>query len=316
MKIFLQILLFSLITTNLYSQEWIKDTSWLKGKVKYLEQFSEYGSRWYKEKIEYNREGMMVRHNRFRNNDDDNYNAYYRVFDETGKRVLKKYFIQYTDTPSVVFVNWNSKGLMESSERYSWGDLYLKTTFHYNTNGQLVLKRNVFENGSILIDSFAYDNSGNKIFHGYFSETLKTLKYWVYNKKGLIVEEKKLDSNWASRTTHYIGKDDITDSVVTEDFKYKPNTDESYIVKFEYNEQNLVVKEVKTKTNGDLIHSSIWEYDNNGNQIRNSTYYSEVDKTYVFEYKYRYDKFKNWISSKIYRNGEYYGKETQKIKYF
>jgi hypothetical protein len=310
-----------LISHNGYTQDWLKDTCELNGNVKSVHYTSNsyWGndrSEWEEDILEYNEQGYLVGRDRSSDWGGKHFNAYYRVYSHNGEQCLKEYYIQDQDTASLTKFFYNDKGQISSSKLYNWGRYWNTCTYTYNEQDLVVNQTNVTASGFTSEKDSKYDEDGRLIFHSYLSNTVKKFTYWTYDNKGLVLEEKYLDSNWASRTTHYMGNDSEPDSSVTEDFSKKAFTGNSYILKYGYNEMGQVISIIKTDVDGNLINKQTFTFNANGDRIKRVYYDAEKEKEWVNSYKYKYDSAGNWTKRTTTTYEEKSQVESRKIKYY
>lgn len=306
--------------SSIYCQDWIKDTCEIKGPVKNLiytskTYYSTTDYEWQELTYEYNEERYMVRHNRSSSVFGTNYNSYYRVFDKSGTKCLVDYYIQDGDTASWKKLTYK-KGKIVKSVLYNWGKYWNTTIYTYNEQGLLSGHVCTTADGWVHPESYNYDANGKIIYHEDISSTVKVLKYWKYDDRGLLIEEKYLDSNWAPRTTHYMDNDGYIDSSITVNNGKSAYTEDSYIHKFSYNEKGQLIEKIETEVDGTIVSKLNFTYNQYGDLETQVFYSSKHDKTYNYTLEYEYDHYGNWTSKITKVDGNLDQEETQKITYY
>jgi len=310
----------------LVAQDWLKDTCALNGNVKSVRYESaiyfggkEYATEDYR--YEYNPQGFLIRSNLSSSHAGKNYNAYYRIYDETGKHCLVQYYIQSKDTASRYDFTYTNLGNVDKAILYNWGKRW--STYNYVYDEKNMLSEYfvvIHRDGDTIRNYFEYDEAGRIIMDAHISETYKKYKYWQYDSNGYLKEEKLLDSNWAGRTTYKMDNDGNVLDKETIDNSKMAYTKESYITKLIYNEQGQVSKETKTDFEGRLVTENIYTYNEEGFEATLISFYAaKEDKseyTINFIYTYTYDSQGNWITKTASRNGEMFQEEKKKIEYY
>jgi len=128
-----------------------------------------------------------------------------------------------------------------------------------------------------LIETFEYDNAGNKVL-----ETMNNIKGSIYKK--------------------YIYKYDINGNLIEEgkckNYKNIDDTDSceySPLMGWKYNSKNQLTKKFQIAKFSPHNTDTYYYYDNSGNQTEIKGYYIKKDTTLGYHYRYDYDKHGNKI---------------------
>jgi hypothetical protein len=317
------ILLFSLayFPIKSYSHDWIKDTCEIKGPVKSLDYHSKnyvYPGKveWEKNHYEYNEQRFMVKLDRSSSWSGENFNAYFRVFDNSGILCLIAYNLADGDTTSRTEFTYNTEGNAIESNYYTGGKYWNTTTYTHNDHGLLTHQSCKLANGNIFEESFQYDDNDKKVYHEDVSTNVTQLKYWIYNDLGYLMEEKNLDSNRAPRTTYYMSNEGDVDSTVKADNSKNVYTKDSYILRFTYNKAGREIENIKTDADENLVSKSTFTYNKMGYKKTQVYFNAKNDQTYNYTYQYQYDNYGNWTSKITKFDGKLFREETQIIKYY
>ena len=193
------------------------------------------------------------------------------------------------------------------------------STFNYlyDTQGNLI--EDVVVRQSDLYPNyhyFEYDSKGRIIKDSNISDRKTEIKFWKYNDNGLIIEEKFLDTNWTSATYNEVDENGDWIVVKRVDNSKTPQTNESYIKTFEYNQRGLLIREYTIDIDGTPSWELINTYDKNDFLIEKKSYNIKEGKTFNIAYEYKFDKVGNWVKKVTMVNDLIEREEKRKIKYF
>lgn len=324
---YISILFFLVYLNNLSAQEFMTDTCHLKGAIQsiiYEEQtyFSpdEIVTR---ETLHYvfNKQKRTVKIDRslYIKFEGETYNSSFeRKYDDSGVSYSSEIYRQDNKVFSITDFIFDASGHLIQSN-YFHGNHKIKvntTLYKYNEFNQLIELKSVIESGEVFPEYYKYDELGNKIYHAELSSTSRQYKFWTYNDKNLLTEEKYLDSNWASRTTFYISSDNNIDSSSFEDFSKNVYTAESYIYQYKYDEAGHLIEKLETTANGEIVIKRTYTNNAYGDPVTEIVFYAESNKTDTLSYEYEYDAKLNWISKITKFNGNLSRIESNKITYF
>ncbi|GAA0876461.1 hypothetical protein GCM10009118_28710 [Wandonia haliotis] len=312
---------------NLSAQDFMTDTCHLKGAIKsiiYEEQtyFSpdEIETR---ETLHYvfNKQNRTVKIDRslYLEFQGESFNSSIeRKFDNSGVRYSSEIFRQDHKVFSITDFIYDANGqLIQSNYFHENHKMKVNTTsYKYNELNQLIELKSGIESGEVFTENFKYDELGNKIYHADLSSTSRKYKFWTFNTRNLLTEEKYLDSNWASRTTFYIDSDNKIDSRSVEDFSKNVYTEESYIYLYKYDDAGQLVEKIETTANGKIVLKRTYTNNSHGDPINEVVFFSESNKADTISYEYIYDDNMNWISKITKINGDLFKIESNKITYF
>lgn len=312
---------------NLSAQDFMTDTCHLKGAIKsiiYEEQtyFSpdEIETR---ETLHYvfNKQNRTVKIDRslYLEFQGESFNSSIeRKFDDSEVRYSSEIFRQDHKVFSITDFIYDANGqLIQSNYFHENHKMKVNTTsYKYNELNQLIELKSGIESGEVFTENFKYDELGNKIYHADLSSTSRKYKFWTFNTKNLLTEEKYLDSNWASRTTFYIDSDNKIDSRSVEDFSKNVYTEESYIYLYKYDDAGLLVEKIETTANGKIVLKRTYTNNSHGDPVNEVVFFFESNKADTISYEYIYDDNMNWISKITKINGDLFKIESNKITYF
>ncbi|MGB0890705.1 MAG: hypothetical protein ACPGUU_00040 [Flavobacteriaceae bacterium] len=206
---------------------------------------------------------------------------------------------------SVSIKNYNDDGnLLETyylyNSTYSTNDDPSKNLYHYNSKNQLLKIENISENKSKYSTDteFHYDNDGNLIRkENIYKDGKKSYSKYDYDRRDRVIRIESYGSNGKlsyetsisykgskriEKKTSYSTKDGSIYGTYTTTFKN--DVKEKYLSESKYGNS-----------------TTSYEYDNNGN-LKESI--SRGKKTYIYKYDYEYDRKDNWVK-KHYRSGKY-----------
>lgn len=312
---------------NLSAQDFMTDTCHLKGAIKsiiYEEQtyFSpdEIETR---ETLHYvfNKQNRTVKIDRslYLEFQGESFNSSIeRKFDDSGVRYSSEIFRQDHKVFSITDFIYDANGqLIQSNYFHENHKMKVNTTsYKYNELNQLIELKSGIESGEVFTENFKYDELGNKIYHADLSSTSRKYKFWTFNTRNLLTEEKYLDSNWASRTTFNMDSDNKIDSRSVEDFSKNVYTEESYIYLYKYDDAGLLVEKIETTANGKIVLKRTYTNNSHGDPVNEVVFFFESNKADTISYEYIYDDNMNWISKITKINGDLFKIESNKITYF
>ncbi|MBI35690.1 MAG: hypothetical protein CMP67_10060 [Flavobacteriales bacterium] len=221
---------------------------------------------------------------------------------------------------------YNNKGnLIEEASYESDGDLFWKTTYHFDKNGNKVERNYISPNGSIGVDKY-----GKKIVPASNKPNGSLVfKYiYKYDNNGNKVEEAKYkpDGSLMEKTTFKYDKNDEITNVYTYDpFEkqiYKTSYQKKYYsngiqkekslynasgelkATYKYDDNGNETEEAIYNSDGSLSYKHIYKYDNNGNKIE-FAFYRKSNDSLTLEVKetYKYDYKGNLTESTVYNLG-------------
>lgn len=300
----------------------MSDTCTLIGNVKSVEYYikTHYSSdhhEWQKELMEYNEQGYLVFWDRSSKWSGMHYNAYYRLYNDEGTKCLREYYIQDLDTASYYDFVYTNDGKLEKAILTNWGKHW--STFHYvyNEKGLMIDEYCVIQKDMDTNHHyFDYNELGLVTFASDIRKRTKELKYWSYNENGLLVEEKVLDTSWASATYHEKDEDGNWIEVKKVDHSSNPNTEDSFIKEYFYNQKNLVTKILFKDADGKLLSETTYTYNEQDFPITKKHIWLEDNTERNYKYNYKFDNEGNWTKIITTLNGEEYEVEERIIKYF
>jgi len=317
----LLLLFFISFVNSIYSQKWLEDTCKLNGNVNIINYISESEliskhPVFHKETQEYNRLGYLIRESRSSSLFGQNFNGYYRLYNEYGNQCEREYFIQDGDTAAITDFFFSNQGHIVKSTLYVWGK-YTNTINYFYENNLMVRQFGLESSSDTILKIFDYDKNNRMIFQFHTIGRLENFTFWQYNKIGLLRKEEYVENNWAPRITIYKNVSGETDSIVRKNYDKKPYNRDNYILKYHYNRNGQLIKKVKKDAKGRMIYKSEFKYNVNGNIIEEIKGYGlKSKKKWITTFEYVYDDRGNWIEKVTKISGEVDQKETREITYF
>ncbi|MBN4071500.1 hypothetical protein JYT72_03200 [Crocinitomix catalasitica] len=318
----------------MYTQDWKVDTCSLKGSVESLVLkknvfHDDHDFDWFESTYDYNRQGYLVRSNWSSSLWGVNHNTNFRIYDDSGIRCQKEYYIQDGDTASLWEFSYDSHGNLNKQNVYdhgNWGtDMISECIYYYNNKGLLIKELMVIQNS---LDEhyryYDYDADGRLIKDSKITPHKKSIKSWKHDEAGLLIEEKFLDTSWGSRSFYEKDSDGNFVQMRHQDNSEKPYTGESYVTTFSRNDLGQIIQEMKSEPKGKFISRRTYSYNEKGDELTEETLYKPSkdkimpDKKFKgkFVYSYEYDLHGNWISKATELSGKLIERETREIEYY
>jgi YD repeat-containing protein len=205
----------------------------------------------------------------------------------------------------------------------SLNDTGKHSTLNYNLNGNLI--ENINSDGK-KIESYTYDNSGNRVQSKVFNTKDYTNQesFYLYDVKGNMIENKMLTIKRDTPVTKKIYKYDDKNNLKEMDLYSKNKYMNKWL--FKYDEKGNELEESKFDSSNAFVEKWIFEYNAFGNKNEMALYTDSLIERFVYSYnehgdvteeilygrfnmvyhdnlyKYQYDDKGNWVR-KIYSVG-------------
>lgn len=306
------------------AQEWREDTLNLKGSVKSLHHQSgpfdgqEFELLMIDDYFEYNVLGFVTLSYRTNGMDGEIYEKVFREFNHSNELCIsEKRFYGVNDSSSFEF-EYGANGLTKNALYYSGNRHWSTFNYRYNKRGLLIEYFVVIEKDNDTIRSlYNYDEFGRKIGHHYISgnkHDTQKINTWKYDAIGQLVEEKLVILNPLDKIIVNIEPDGSRHTEIQK--SDGPYGDDSYILRYEYNQKGQICKKTKTDLDGGIIFNIELSYNENNNPIKEVHSNTANNQDGTLTYYYEYDKNGNWTSKTTYWNGIPDFRDTRLIEYY
>ena len=295
------IFIFLIISHYGSSQKWLLDKEDLNGNVKAVYYNSvtfvgENESDWWTEESSkyYNEQGFLTESNTRQVMFGEYIEGVFRIFDEQGEQCLIEYFILNDDTISTSYFDYDSLSRVKKCIFFSRDKHWSTYNYSYNKKGRLDECLVVLEKSKAKIrDVYKYDVFGNKTKHSHTSDNYVVVKTWKYDKHGNIVLEKSELKKAPSTTVVTLNDNGAREVKRVNNFS---DDDRNYVISFEYNQINQIIREVKKYLDGRTWYDYAYTYNNRGFVETKTFLNAKCCDDGVMSYTYKYDNMGNWIS--------------------
>lgn len=310
--------------SSLQAQDWVKDTCTLKGNVASYDYKIKayYGSKEpevvQNERYEYNKQGYLVRstldHVSFMGHAD---NETVRIYDKEGIHCLREFNLMDKDTLSPYNFLFDNFGKLQQVEVGTLGQPWCNHYYKYNNQGLLSeVTIKIHKTGDVQTQHYEYDENKRMIAYSDVSERHSQHFFQKYDENGKLIEKKLLDTSRTSKTYYEVDDNgEITDEKHF-DYSNAPNTDDSYIERYIYNELGQVIEETTTDLEGNITYKYSYTYNKHGDLKASTTFSAKNNETYKYTYTYKYDEQGNWIEKISLCDGELDEEEKRIIQYY
>lgn len=135
----------------------------------------------------------------------------------------------------------------------------------------------------------------------------RVIYYYDINKNKIKTEKYNQDTTLITKYDYTFDKNNFKIKSIKNDFKKKIIITKEYV----NNKEGKILRK-KEIIDGELIKSSFYTYNKNGNNSRLSTYDKEGELKSEFNYEYTYDSLGNIIEKRTYKQGN---KHIKTLKY-
>ncbi|MFT5821764.1 MAG: hypothetical protein ACI8ZM_003018 [Crocinitomix sp.] len=316
-------LLFLIILTNQsFAQDFKKDTCQLNGPVKmvtYLQIIpaeDNYDER-YDEVLMYTKTGFLYSKIHSSKMYGDT-NKYLRNFSKDEKTCLVEFEFDKGDTSRRHIFTYYDSGNSIKEDLIIGQEHWSSFHYEYDTNGRIIRTYSylISQEEQISEITYEYSTASQIIKIANLRKNVTNIKTFAYDRRGFLIKETMVDSNWARRSV--IHKDSNGEITSREDFDQSksPYTADSYIRTFTYNNKGQVARETQTNIDNELIVEIDFFYNKQGDVERQEYYNAEYDLTFTNRITHKYDVFDNCIERKLYFEGELNEIETFEITYY
>ena len=189
-------------------------------------------------------------------------------YNDKGKAIKEEHFLSDNELETYIINQYDERTLLTSSAQYDGQhELIQKADFYYDDYENIVRQDNYFgENSSVYSTQYLY-NKGLLIKQDSYDEGefVFTEKEFFYNEKKLLVEQVEFDEDGNKK----------------------------YVIENEYNDDSFVVKRVRDEIMEKDRRTFVYEYDQNGNKIKDLIY--DYDNILISKVYYAYNEQKQLL---------------------
>jgi hypothetical protein len=229
-----------------------------------------------------------------------------QIFNEKGNMIAyKRNKTEYEFGFNNAFKYDDNGNRIESSNYLPDGILDWRYTFKYDDEDNNI-ERNYYggpDNELVLKWKMIYDNKGKMIESNQYwgNGHLEKKDIFIYNTKGQLVEEKKLEMLKSLILMNVIKKEYDDKGNKIQSIKLSRNKELLNTVTYKYDSKGNQIEDIYRITDNTIGSKEAFKFDDNNNKIWG--YYFELDGwEYEETYEYEFDEKQNWITCITYKN--------------